>query len=300
MSYLNLFVSPILYFGGYQKKFEDARYVVFGVPFDGTSTYRSGARFAPTAIREASLNIETYSFRSDVDLIDLNIYDAGDLHISGNIKETLRRIELVCRDILRSGKIPIIIGGEHTITFGAAKSIEGDFALVSFDAHLDLRDKYMDERISHTTFLRRINEEIKPKRIIVVGVRAVCREELKYASESNNIRYVTSQRILRDGVESTLKDIRGFLYDCNKLYISIDMDALDPSFAPAVQNPEPEGISITALLDILLELCDQRLIMLDLSEVTPHYDSGITAINAAKIIFEAISRHYRADKRGIR
>ncbi|MEM1585948.1 MAG: agmatinase [Candidatus Bathyarchaeia archaeon] len=298
MSNLNLFISPTPYFGGYQRTFEEAKYIVFGVPFDTTSTYRPGARFAPAAVREASLNIETYSFRSDVDLEDLSIHDAGDLHISGNVYETLRRIEMVCRDILEKNKMPVMIGGEHTITFGAAKGIEGDFALVSFDAHLDLRDEYMGEKISHTTFLRRINEELKPKRIVVVGVRAACREEIKYASESGNIKYITSQRILREGVESVLKDIRGFIYGCNRLYVTVDMDVLDPSFAPAVQNPEPEGISVTTLLDMLLEISGRQLTIFDLVEVTPHYDNGITAVCAAKIIFEALLHHHKINKKG--
>lgn len=294
---LSLFVSPTLFFGGYQKRFEDAEYIIFGVPFDATSTYRSGARFAPISIREASLNIETYSFRSSVDLEDLGVHDAGDLHVSVDISETLRRIEIVCRDILKRGKIPIMIGGEHTITFGAAKSVGENFALVSFDAHLDLRDEYMGGKISHTTFLRRINEEIKPKKIIIIGARATCKEELKYASESSNIKYITSQKILRNGTESVLKDIRSLLYDCNKIYITVDMDVLDPSFAPAVQNPEPEGISITMLLDMLLEVCDNRLVIFDLVEVSPHYDNGITAICAAKIIFEVLMHHYKVAKK---
>ncbi|MBS7641111.1 MAG: agmatinase [Candidatus Bathyarchaeia archaeon] len=297
MSKVNLFISPTLFFSGYQREFRDAEYIIFGVPFDATSTYRSGARFAPTAIREASLNIETYSFRSGVDLEDLKIHDAGDLHVSGNISETLRRIGIVCREILEEGKMPVMIGGEHTITFGAAKGINGNFAIISFDAHLDLRDEYMGEKFSHATFLRRINEEIKPRRIIVVGVRAACREELKYVSESGNIKYITSQKIIRDGAEGALKDMRVFLYDCDKLYVTIDMDVLDPSFAPAVQNPEPEGVSITALLDMLLGICDTRLAMFDLVEVTPHYDNGITAVSAAKIIFELLMHHYKVRKR---
>lgn len=297
MSDLNLFISPALLFGGYQREFKDAEYVVFGVPFDATSTYRSGARFAPAAIREASLNIETYSFRSGVELEDLKIHDAGDLHVSMNAGETLRRVEAVCRDILKENKIPVIIGGEHTITFGAAKGVEGDLTIVSFDAHLDLRDEYMGEKLSHTTFLRRINEEIEPKRIIVIGVRAACREELKYVSESGNIKYITSQKILYEGVEGVLRDIRGFLYGYDRLYITVDMDVLDPSFAPAVQNPEPEGISLTMLLDTLLEICDDRLVIFDLVEVTPHYDNGITAAAAAKIIFEALMHHYKVIER---
>lgn len=297
MSSLNLFVSSALLFGGYQRSFNDAEYIVFGVPFDATSTYRSGARFAPTAIREASLNIETYSFRSGVDFEDLRVHDAGDLHVSGGVSETLRRVEAVCRDIFKAGKVPVIIGGEHTITLGAARSIEGDFAIVSFDAHLDMRDEYMGERYSHTTFMRRINEEMKPRRILVIGVRAVCREELKYASASGNIRYVTSYRIMRDGIEEVLRDARSFLYDCDRLYVTVDMDVLDPSHAPAVQNPEPEGLSLTALLDVLLGVCDERLAVFDLVEVTPHYDNGITAIAAAKIIFEALMHHYRVKRR---
>jgi len=293
LSNLNLFTSTLTYFSGYQKSIDLAKYVVFGVPFDATSTYRPGARFAPAAIREASLNIETYSFRSGVDIEEIDIHDAGDLHVSGNINETMKRIGLVCRSILEEGKIPIILGGEHTITYGAIKGINGEFALVSFDAHLDLRSEYMDEKLCHATFMRRINEENKPKKIVEVGTRAVCREELKYVNEAGNIKYVTSQRILHTDISSILKEIRSALYNCNKIYITVDMDILDPSFAPAVQNPEPEGISTSILLDILLDICDQRLIAFDVTEVTPHYDSGITAINAAKIIFEVLSQLYK-------
>ncbi|MEM2431167.1 MAG: agmatinase [Candidatus Bathyarchaeia archaeon] len=297
MNNLNLFISPMMYFSGYQKEIESAKYVVFGVPFDTTSTFRPGARFAPSAIREASLNIETYSFRSGVDIEDLNIHDAGDLHVSGNIDETMKRIELVCKDIFRSGKIPIIIGGEHTITFGAAKSIDGDFILVSFDAHLDLRDEYMDRKLCHATFMRRIHEEIKPKKIIEIGTRAVCKEELQYA-ENNSIKYLTTQRIMRVKLEKILEEIKEGIGENDKIYVTLDMDVLDPAFAPAVQNPEPEGLTISMLLDILLGLCDRRLIAFDVVEVTPHYDSGITAIQAAKIIFELLSHLHRLNLMG--
>ncbi|MEM1607199.1 MAG: agmatinase [Candidatus Bathyarchaeia archaeon] len=293
MSYLNLFTSTTTFFSGYQSDLEKARYVVLGVPFDATSTYRPGARFAPAAIREASLNIETYSFRSNVDIEDLGVHDAGDLHVSGDVGETLRRLSLVCRDIIGMNKIPIIIGGEHTITLGASKSINGDFALISFDAHLDLRDKYMDEKVCHATFMRRINEEVKPKIIVEIGTRAACREELNYLSSAGNIKYIPSQRILRGNLESVLREVKNALSDYSRIYVTLDMDVLDPAFAPAVQNPEPEGLSTSMLLDILLGVCDQRLVAFDIVEVTPHYDSGITAIQAAKIIFEVLSHLYR-------
>ncbi|MEM2859949.1 MAG: agmatinase [Candidatus Bathyarchaeia archaeon] len=297
MKNLDLFTSATMFFSGFQRTLKEAEYVLFGVPFDFTSTYRVGARFAPAAIREASLNIETYSFRSGIDIEEVRVHDAGDLHISGNLVETLKRIKLVCEDIFESGKKPVMIGGEHTITFGAVRSIKGDFALVSFDAHLDLRSEYMDERLCHATFMRRINEEIKPRKIIEIGTRAVCKEELEYVANTDNIICVTSQRILNSDRKDVLEEIKSSLDTYDKIYVTIDMDVLDPAFAPAVQNPEPEGISVSALLDVLLGLCDQRLVGFDVVEVAPPYDgSGITAICAAKIIFEVLSHLHRISK----
>ena len=142
MSYLELFTSQTNVFSGMQKSFEKAKYVIFGVPFDGTSSYRTGARFGPNAIRQASLNIETYSFRSGIDLEDLAIYDAGDLHVSPDTLKTVEMTRLIVEDILAAGKMPVVLGGEHIITLGIAKGFgakAAKTALVSFDAHLDLR-----------------------------------------------------------------------------------------------------------------------------------------------------------------
>jgi agmatinase len=138
-----LFVSQSNVFSGFQKPFEEADYVILGVPFDVTSTYRTGARFGPTAIRQASLNIETYSFRTDLDVEDLRLHDLGDLHISTDTKKTLETLLLVIKDVLDDGKLPVTIGGEHTITLGVMKGLAArasKTAVVSFDAHLDLRD----------------------------------------------------------------------------------------------------------------------------------------------------------------
>jgi len=294
MSYRELFVSPSLVFGGYPKTFEESKHVILGVPFDATSTFRPGARFAPTAIREASLNIETHSFRAGVDIEDLNIHDLGNLDVAGDVHETLRRVELVVKELLNADKLPVLIGGEHTITLGAMRALrDTDVALLGFDAHLDLRDEYMGQRTSHTTFMRRIHEQIRPKAILEVGTRAVCREELEYA-EKHGIQFFTTQQIRRDGSEKTVEKLREALDGYESIYLTIDIDALDPAFAPAVQNPEPDGLFTHEFLDILCGICDRRVAIFDVVEVAPQYDHGITAIQAAKTIFEVLCHLERA------
>ncbi|HKZ88347.1 MAG TPA: arginase family protein, partial [Candidatus Bathyarchaeia archaeon] len=187
MSHLELFASQMNVFSGLQKSFEKARYVVFGVPFDVTSTYRTGARFMPTAVRQASLNIETYSFRAGIDVEDLPLHDAGDLHVSTDTAKTVDMCRLVVEDILAAGKMPIAIGGEHTITLGFMKGLgpkAKKTAVVSFDAHLDLREEFLGLTLSHTTFMQLISEEVKPAKIIEVGTRSVCKEELTFAKKA--------------------------------------------------------------------------------------------------------------------
>ncbi len=287
MSYLELYTSKSPVFSGFQREFDDADYVILGIPFDLTSTYRTGSRFAPLAIRDASLNIETYSFRSGVDLEEAKLHDAGDLHVSGDVGETLKRLELVTRELFEAEKIPILIGGEHTITLGAVRGFDKDIAIVSFDAHLDLRNEYMGQTVSHATFMRRLSEETKVKRVIEVGTRAVCREEIGYA-KSYGIRFLTSHQIMKNGIKEASENVRSLLNDYEALYLSIDTDVLDPAFAPGVQNPEPDGLSTHTFLDLLCEVCDSRVVALDITEVTPHHDAGMAAVQAAKIIFEAI------------
>ena len=293
MSYRELFVSPSPVFGGSQRTYEEADYAVLGVPFDMTSTYRSGARFAPLAIREASLNIETYSFRSGIDMEDLRLHDLGDIHVTSDVTETLRRVELVTKDVLNSGKILLTVGGEHTTTLGTMRGVGEKVAVVSFDAHLDLRNECMGRSLSHTTFMRRLNEQIEPERIMEIGVRAACREELEYA-EKEGIEFLTAQQIRKEGSEKTINTINNFLSDSKRTYLTIDMDVLDPAFAPAVQNPEPEGLCMDMFLDILCGVCDRRVVAFDLVEVTPPYDQGITAVQAAKIGFEVLCHTERA------
>jgi len=296
MSYRELYVSPTIVFSGFQKTFEEADYVVLGVPFDLTSTYRTGARFAPTAIREASLNIETYSFSSSVDIEDLRLHDLGDLHVTSDTNETLKRLEQVTAELLKEKKTPVLIGGEHTITLSATQAVGKNCALISFDAHLDLRNEYMNLKISHTTFMRRINEQVHPQKIVEIGTRAVCREELDYAKKAG-INYFTVQQIRNDGVEKTVEKVERLLADVKQTYLTIDMDVLDPAFVPAVQNPEPSGLCPSMFYNLLSKLCDKRVVAFDVVEVAPHYDNGVTAIQAAKTMFEVLCHLEKAKKK---
>jgi len=290
MSHHKLFVSQQNVFSGFQRSFERADYIVFGVPFDVTSTYRTGARFGPNAIRQASLNIETYSFRTGIDVEDLKLHDLGDLHMSTDTKKTLEITELVVKDLLHAGKTPIIIGGEHTITLGIMKGLgskASKTAMVSFDAHLDLRDEFLGLKLSHTTFMRRMNEEVKPAKITEVGTRAVCKEELAYAKKAR-IEFFTAQQIRIEGSKQIAKQLKEKLAKYKNIYLSIDMDILDPAYAPAVQNPESEGLGTHTLLDIIGNVCDKRALGFDVVEIAPNYDQGTSAIQAAKVIFEIL------------
>ena len=290
MTYLDLFTSQTNVFSGMQKSFEEAKYVIFGVPFDATSTYRTGARFGPNAIRQASLNIETYSFRSGVDMEDVALYDAGDLHISADAKQTNDMTRQVVEDILAAGKMPVALGGEHTITLGIAQGLGERIkktAFVSFDAHLDLREEFLGLTYSHTTFMQLINEQLKPAKIVEVGTRSACKDELAYAKKAD-VDFFTSQQIIKQGSEAIIKQLKEKLEPYENVYLTVDMDVLDPAFAPAVQNPEAEGITTTALLDIACALCDKRVVGFDVLEIVPTYDQGTSAVVAARVLFEML------------
>jgi agmatinase len=295
MSYRELFTSPPILFTGNQQTFEEANYIVLGVPLDATSTYRSGTRFAPNAIRDASLNIEGYSLRTNIDIEDLKIHDLGNLHITGDVNLTLEHLAWLAQELFEAKKTPVFIGGEHTITFGVVQSLGKNTALVSFDAHLDLRHQYLGLTTSHTTFMRRIKEQVNPPKIVEIGTRAVSREELDYAKKSG-IQFLTAHQIRDDGIAKTAETLDCILADCKKIYLTIDFDVLDPAFAPAVQNPEPEGLDTSTFLDLLNRVCDHHMVGFDLVEVAPHYDRNITAIQAAKTIFEVLCCLERAQK----
>jgi len=289
MSFLDLYTSPALTFAGTECEFEDAEYVIVGVPLDYTSSYRPGSRFASLAIREASHYIEGFSFRTKRSISDLKIHDAGDLHVDADIEETLRRLELVTREILNKGKMPILIGGEHTVTIGSTRSIKEDFTVLCFDAHLDLRDEYMKRKICHATVMRRVHEIKNLRKIVMIGTRAACRDEITYA-EKRGINFISSYEVNHESIEDISRRINNLLGDENAVYLSLDLDVLDPAYAPAVQTPEPEGISTYQLLEIISKINLKDLVAFDIVEVAPQYDSGVTATVAAKTIFEVLSQ----------
>jgi agmatinase len=299
MSHIDLFTSQTNVFGGLTKPFEKAKYVVFGVPFDVTSSYRTGARFMPTAVRQASLNIETYSFRSGEDLANLALCDVGDLDVSADVEQTVDMCRLVVEDILAAGKLPVAIGGEHTITLGIMKGFSaakaGKTAVVSFDAHLDVRKEFLGLKLSHTTFMRLINEQVKPAKIIEVGTRSVCQDELDYAKKAK-IDFISTQQIRKESVAQTIQKLKNALAPYEHIYLSVDLDVLDPAFAPAAQNPEADGISTGDLLDIVCSLFDKRVVGFDVLEIAPSYDQGISAIAAAKVMFEMLCQLEKSGK----
>jgi agmatinase len=234
--------------------------------------------------------------RSGIDVEDVALHDAGDLHVSTDPKKTVDMLRLVVGDIVAAGKTPVAIGGEHTITLGILKGLGSKAkktAVVSFDAHLDLREEYLGLTLSHTTFMQLISKEVKPSKIIEVGTRAVCKEELAYAKKAG-IDFFTSHQIKKQGTEQVIRKLMEKLAPFENVYVSIDMDVLDPAYAPAVQNPEPEGIDTSTLLDIVCALCDKRVVGFDVLEVAPIYDRGVSAIVAAKVMFEILCQLEKA------
>ncbi len=266
--------------------YEESKYVFFGVPYDLTSTYRIGSRYAPKSIREASNMIEVYSFRTFLNPLEIKYSDIGDLNIVYNLRKNLDNTKKIVNTIHKDRKIPILIGGEHTFTYSMIDYKNEDFALIVFDAHLDLRNEYLGEKWCHATFMRRIIEDFPNIKIVYLGIRAIDIEELEYLKKLE-IPYFTSYNIYENILEIK-KFLSDFLKNIKKVHVSIDMDVLDPCYAPAVGNPEPDGITYMQLLDLLKNIINEKTISLDLTEVSPLWDNGQTSIQAAKILIEAL------------
>jgi len=277
---------------GVQGDPEKTPFSIYGVPFDSTNSFRGGSRFAPLHIRMASQSLEAYSFRASFDLEGNPPFDEGDIFVvHGSAEATLRNVSLVAEEGFRTRK-PIFIGGDHIITHGI---IEGAIkagsrpCLLIFDAHLDFRNDYLGYRLSHACTARRVSERVGAENIIVAGVRAADHSEIKEAKQLG-LKYITMLEIMRGTQRDFMRRLRKMLEGCRQVYLSIDMDVIDPAYAPGVATPEPEGLTPTQLLNTLYNIVDERFIGADIVEVNPLGDlSDITSFLAARIIMEIIS-----------
>ena len=265
--------------GGYA----ESKLVIFGAPFDGTSSYRPGSRFAPAAIRSESFGIETYSPYLAKDLEDFCVFDAGDLELPfGNTEKVLDLIESMASEIVSDDKIPLMIGGEHLVTLGSVKAVTErypDVNIIHFDAHADLRDEYTGEKFSHATVIRRCSDLMGEGKIYQFGIRSMTKDEDSWAKEN------VIQRKYDFG---TLDEISEKLRD-KPVYLTIDLDVLDPSAFCGTGTPEPGGVSFIDLLKAVHSIKCLNIVGCDVNELAPHYDpSGVSTITACKVIRELL------------
>ncbi len=253
------------------------RVALFGCPYDGTSSYRPGARFGPSAIREASQVLESYDPRTGSDLEGRDFCDLGDVEISpGDKADALSRIREAARKVLDMRQIPAALGGEHLITLPLVEAVlenYPDLVLLQFDAHLDLRNKYLGDALCHATVMRRVCDIMNPTRILRVGARSGILEEYEFARRYGTLNMTTDGSGLRDWIRD------------RPLYITVDMDVLDPAFCPGTGTPEPGGLTYCELETRLSQLQGVRVVGWDVVELAPHWDpSNISSIVAAKIV----------------
>ena len=259
--------------------------VIFGVPFDSTHSYKPGCRFGPDSIRDAFNNIEIFQPEFGVDLETANISDLGNTKHTVVATEMLRMVENITAELRKQNKQMIILGGEHLITLGSFSCFPKDTGYVVFDAHYDLRDQYADIKLSHAAYLRRLIEKRGSENIVHVGARAFVKEELAFLKD-NKIRTVSDKEIRDGNGPKLLQDITSTF---DSLYLSIDLDVLDPAFAPGVGNPEAVGISSRELYDLVTTLQNKKIEAADIVELNPTYDNGATASMAAKMISTIIA-----------
>ena len=258
---------------------------IFGVPFDSTHSYKPGCRFGPDSIRDAFNNIEIFQPEFGVDLEVEAISDLGNTKHTVVAAEMLQMVKNVTSELKKQDKQIIILGGEHLITLGSFTCFPKDTGYVVFDAHYDLRDQYADTKLSHAAYLRRIVEERGSENIVHVGARAFVKEELAFLKE-HNIATVSDKEIRNGNGPKLLKDITSTF---DRVYLSVDLDVLDPAFAPGVGNPEAVGISSRELYDLITTLQNKKIVAADVVELNPTYDNGSTAAMAAKMIATIIA-----------
>ena len=270
-------------FIGLEASFDEAECVIFGAPMDSTTSYRPGTRFASSSMRQESFGLETYSPYQDKDLEDIKVFDGGDLELPfGNPRKALDIIKVTTKTIIKANKLPCMIGGEHLVTLGAFEAVfekYPEIRVIHFDAHTDLRDEYLGEKLSHASVIRRIYDLIGDNKIYQFGIRSGEREEFYFARENTNLN-----KFNFTGLSKAIAACRGY-----PVYFTIDLDVLDPSVFPGTGTPEAVGVSFMELLEAMIVVSELNVVAMDINELSPVYDQsgGSTAV-ACKVLRELL------------
>ena len=257
-------------------EYEDAKTVLFGAPFDSTTSYRPGTRFGSRTIRQESFGVETYSPYQDKDMTDYSFFDSGDLELCfGSSEKALEDIEKRTQTILEDGKRPFMMGGEHLVTLGAVRAVAKkypDLHIIHFDAHADLREEYLGAQLSHAAVLKRCWELVGDGKIFQFGIRSGDREEFLWGKD-----HVFTNKFNFNGLKETVDSLKG-----KPVYFTLDLDVLDPSVFPGTGTPEPGGVTFNELRDAVELVCSSlNIVGCDVNELSPPYDpSGISAAAA--------------------
>lgn len=274
-------------FLGCTGSYEKSGIILFGAPFDSTTSYRPGARFASKAVRAESYGFETYSPYQGADLADKDIYDAGDIELPfGDTAKALDMISGVVSGIIADDKIPVMLGGEHLVTLGALRPVFGkypDLHILQFDAHADLREEYLGVGLSHATVMRRGWDLTGPGRLFQFGIRSGDRDEFLFADNKKN--GISMEKFDLGSLDKVIGELSGF-----PVYLTIDLDVLDPAVFPGTGTPEAGGVSFDELHRAVLSVCSgSNIVGADICELAPNYDqSGISTAAACKLLRELL------------
>lgn len=274
-------------FLGCENEFEESGIVIFGAPFDSTTSYRPGTRFASRTMRAESYSIETYSLYQNKDMEDICVYDAGDLELCfGDTELALNDIEEMTDTILECGKLPLMIGGEHLVTLGAVRAVSkkyDDLHILHFDAHADLRDEYLGASLSHASVIHRVWDIVGDDKIYQFGIRSADREEYEWGKQ-----HVTTRLFDFEGLDKVIQKLKG-----KPVYFTLDLDVLDPSVFPGTGTPEAGGVTFRELLDAILKVSQLNIVGCDINELSPPLDtSGASTATALKILREMLLAFY--------
>lgn len=272
-------------FIGCDAEYEAAKIVMFGAPFDSTTSYRPGARFGSASIRHESYGLETYSLYQDKDLEDCEIFDSGDLELCfGSSEAALSDIRDRATEILEDGKLPFMIGGEHLVTLGAVRAAVSKYPelhIIHFDAHADLRDDYLGAKLSHACVLRRCHELVGDGKIHQFCIRSGERAEFAFAKEHTDMHPFSF-----DGLQEVVEELAEKQVP---VYFTIDLDCLDPSVLPGTGTPEAGGVTFLELLEAMKQVAKTNIVGVDVNELAPMLDvSGVSTATACKVIRELL------------